>query len=814
MRAIDEREVTRIQEASRNSQMLTSGQVLEDADPAELYQAVARAVRDEIMGRWAQARKERIEQGDKRVYYLSVEYLLGRALINNLMNLGLYEAYRRACEGLGLDLNAIEEMEAEPGLGNGGLGRLAACFLDSLATERLPAMGCGIRYEYGLFRQRIVDGGQREEPDDWLRLGNAWEIPRPEQAVEVRFGGRVEENWGADGKLRIDHREYRSVLAVPYDMPVVGYGAGATATLRLWSAQAPEGINMPHFAQGDYVKAAEERELAEVISKVLYPEDNHPAGKMLRLKQHYFFVSATMQYIVKTFKRRNPGVPLDRLPEQAAVHINDTHPSLAIPELMRILMDEEGIDWEGAWNIARATFSYTNHTIMAEALEKWPEEMFRTLLPRIHSIVKAIDGRFRQQLAAFYPGRGDLVNRGAILESGQVRMANLCIALSHAVNGVSQLHAQILRQDVFRVFADMEPEKFFGITNGVTPRRWLHQANPGLAGLITDTIGEGWVRDAGELGRLNRYVEDPGFRARFAGVKRANKERFARWLGERQGVRLDPEAIFDVQAKRLHEYKRQLLNVLHILSLYVRIRDDAGFRPQPRAFLFGAKAYPGYEMAKRVIRLITATGRLVEGDPAARACIQVAFVENYGVTAAQLLIPAADISEQLSTAGKEASGTGNMKFMLNGAVTVGTLDGANVEIADAVGRDNIFIFGHDAAQARELERAGYDSLGLYRADPLLRRVLDMLRDGSLGEDFSPIFDALVTANNGRADAYLNLKDFAAYAAAQREAEAAYRDPDRWWAMAARNTANAGAFSSDRAIREYNARIWHLAPIEP
>ena len=793
------------------------GKTVEDATVEQIYQACAMTVRDEIMDHYTATQEALKSFEGKRLYYLSVEFLMGRALSNNIMNLEKTQAYRLAMRNLGLDMDEVLEREPDAGLGNGGLGRLAACFLDSLSTMELPVMGCGIRYEYGLFRQRIVDGYQVEMPDTWLENGNAWEILKNEDTVEVHFGGRIEEDWSGE-KMVIHHVDYNTVNAVPYDVPILGYDSKTTGVLRLWSAKSPTRIDMGYFNRGDYIRASEEKELSETISKVLYPEDNNHEGKLLRLKQHYFFVSATMQYALNTFKKQY-GTQFHLLPEKIAVHINDTHPGLAIPELMRLLMDEEGLGWEEAQDICRRVFAYTNHTVMGEALERWPEQMFRELIPRIHTIVTVMNERYCQYLWQQFPGQWDRISAMAIIGYGEVRMANLCVAMGHSVNGVSALHTEILKSDTFKDFYALEPQKFCSITNGVTHRRWLKQANPRLAELVTEAIGPGWITQPDQLARLKPFADDPAFRERFAAIKRANKARMADHIRAELGVAVDPDSIFDVQAKRLHEYKRQLLNCLHILYLYDQLVENPNLAITPQTFLFAAKAAPGYHRAKLIIKLINAIAELIDNHPATRGKIKVAFLPNYSVSLAEKLMPAADISEQISTAGKEASGTGNMKFMLNGAITLGTLDGANVEILEQVGPQNIFIFGLTAPEVDALfASGGYRSVNEYETNAALRRTLDHLIDGTLCPDqprlFSELYQALLFGDNGgMADPYLLLKDFASYAHTHELCEAAYRDADRWQRMAVLNTASCGVFSSDRTIADYNRLIWHLEPLK-
>ncbi len=788
------------------------GKTLETASMEELYKASAICIRDEIVDMWVSAKEKAEEENLKKVYYLSAEFLMGRAYINNMINLGILEKYRSAFDSLGLNLSDIANQEKDAGLGNGGLGRLAACFLDSLATLELPAMGCGIRYEYGLFRQKIVDGEQVELEDNWIEDGYIWEMERPDDAVEVRFNGEIEEVW-TENHMTPVHKNYNTVLAVPYDVPVVGYQSPYPATLRLWSARAKDRFNMNFFDRGEYVKAMEERELAEVITKVLYPNDNHEQGKLLRLKQFYFFTSATMQYLVKEHKRKYGD--LHTLPSHAAIQINDTHPTLAIPELMRILMDEEGFDWDSAYAIVQSMFNYTNHTILAEALECWDEQMFKLLLPRIYSIVQAMNEKYCRWLNRFFPGDMDRISRMSIVAYNQIRMANLCVAVCGHVNGVSQLHGEILRQQLFADEYRVSPGKFLAITNGITHRRWLAVANPGLTKLMTSVIGDGFLKDYREFEKLMPFTGDEEFLKLYAGVKQENKVRLANYLYSAQGVELRTDAIFDVQAKRLHEYKRQLLKCLHILYLYNKLHENPRFLTQPIVFLFAAKAAPGYLRAKNIIRLINAIADLIHNDPLTNSLLQVVFIENYSVSNAELLIPAADISEQISTAGLEASGTGNMKFMMNGALTLGTMDGANIEIYDQVGKDNIFIFGAGEEDISSMKRYhSYRPGEIYEKNMDVRNAVNRLIDGTLpgvsNHRFSDLYQSLLFGDYGGADPYFLLYDFASYIHAFDRARHLYqREPLTWMKKAAINTAKSGFFSSDRTILEYNDRIWHL-----
>ena len=787
-----------------------------DATPNQIYQAVASTVRDEIMQRRSLSRGVRKDTKSKKLYYLSAEFLVGRALHNNMASLTNERNYLEAFQKLGIDKSLIFEQEPEPGLGNGGLGRLAACFLDSLSALKLPAMGCTIRYEYGLFRQKIVDGYQVEMPDNWLDNGNLWEIARPDQSVDVHFGGTVEEYVDGIGRTRFRQVGGYTVEAVPYEMPALGYDSTMVNMLRTWSARSPKTIDMPSFNRGEYVQAVEQKELAEVISKILYPEDNHTAGKELRLKQQYFFSSASVKYAVKDFIRVH-GREWDLFSDKVAIHINDTHPGMAIPELMRILIDEHGLDWDRAEDIARKTCAYTNHTVLQEALERWPEEMVERLLPRIYMILKELNERLCKKLWETYTGQWERIGRMAIIGYGQIHMANLCVSMCHTVNGVSQIHADILRRQTFHDFYLIEPERFLGITNGITHRRWLMEANPGLSGLIDDAIGDAWRKHPERLIDLMPFADNTAFREKFDSVKRQNKLALAAYLRRRQGAQVDTSSIFDVQAKRLHEYKRQLMNALSMLMLYDRIDRDPTYTFQPVTFLFGAKAAPGFYRAKLIIRLINAIGDLVAKHPRASKLIKVVFLENYCVSAAEVLMPATDVSEQLSTAGKEASGTGNMKFMMNGAVTIGTMDGANVEIFQSVGKENIYIFGLSAEEV-ELGYATYRASAIFETNADVRRALTMLIDGTLSPDnphlFQELYHALLFGDNGgMADPYFVLKDLPDYLRTRQRLVKDYANRDKWLTMAVKNVACSGVFSSDRTITEYNDQIWHLKPLE-
>lgn len=794
-----------------------NGRTIEEASNGQIYRALASTVRDQIMQKWMISREERKTNNNKRLFYLSVEFLMGRSLYTNILNLVSLDAYKQALDELHIDVDKVLQEEPEPALGNGGLGRLAACFMDSLASLDLPAMGCSIRYEYGLFRQKIVDGQQVELPDYWLGNGNVWEMPVMEDACEVHFNGHVEMG-NENGRTVFRHVGYNTVEAVPYDMPLVGYDTSTVNSLRLWSARAPKRIDLSDFNHGHYVQASEEKELAEAISNILYPEDNHYEGKLLRLKQQYFFTSATLQYILKDFKKLN-GTNWSKLPEKVVIHINDTHPGLAIPELMRLLMDEEGLGWDEAQQIVSRTMAYTNHTIMAEALEKWPEDMVKSLLPRIYQILVEMNKRLCARLWNFFPGEAERVGRMAIIAYGYIHMANLCVAMTFSTNGVSQLHGDILKQETFHDFYLVMPEKFSAITNGITHRRWLMACNPQLTKLICDTIGTDWVKDPELLHDLAPYADDAAFREQFEKIKHNNKVRLSNFLKEHQGAIVDPNFIFDAQSKRLHEYKRQMLNALHILVLYNRIVNDPNFTMHPRVFIFGSKAAPGYNRAKLIIRFINGLSALIAKHPRASKMLQVVFLENYDVSSAQLLIPATEISEQISTASKEASGTGNMKYMMNGAITIGTMDGANVEISEQVGMDNIYIFGMRSDTVLDMYRErNYNPMTIFETNQELRLALTQMIDGTVLPDapsaLQDLYHSLLIGDWGNmADPFFVLKDFGSYSMAQRRIDADYADRDKWNRMAVINTAMSGVFCSDRTIREYNDTIWHLDPLK-
>ena len=811
---LKKKSVEQIKEELLEKLSTTFGCGIEEATDEQVYQALAMMVRDEVMQRRSVSRGVRKQTGSKKVYYLSAEFLVGRALYNNMVNLVNEGNYLKALDELGIDRSVIFEEEPEPGLGNGGLGRLAACFLDSLTTLKLPAMGCSIRYEFGLFRQKLVDGYQVEVPDNWLDWGNVWEIPRPEQTVEVHFGGRVVP-YDDHGRMRFAHENYTTVLAVPYDIPTLGYDTTMVNFLRVWSARSPKQIDMQSFNSGQYVKAMAERELAEVISKILYPNDDSYQGKELRLKQQYFFSSASVQYAVSDFlKVYGPNWSI--FPDKVAIHINDTHPAVAIPELMRVLMDEHDLGWDEAEDICRRTFAYTNHTVLQEALERWPESLFAETLPRIYMILQEMNRRLCEKLWKSYPGQWERIGHMAILGYNQAHMANLCMAYAHSVNGVSAIHTDILKKQTFHDFYILEPQKFVSITNGITHRRWLIQCNPGLSSLIDEAIGDGWRKDMDQLIRLKPFADDAAFREKFAKIKAENKLRLAEHVRRQQGIEMNPDSLFDAQAKRLHEYKRQLMNALGILMRYNEIAANPDRTYLPRTYIFGAKAAPGYQRAKLTIKLINSIADMVRRHPVASKYIDVVFLENYSVSQAEVLMPAAELSEQISTAGKEASGTGNMKFMMNGAVTIGTMDGANCEIHDAVGAENIYIFGLTAEQV-ERGYSSYRSYEIYETNPAIRKALEQLIDGTLCPEhprmFQEIYHALLFGDGGgMADPYFVLKDLPQYMAAQKKIDGDYTDKDLWLRKAVLNTACSGGFSSDRTIREYNDRIWHLKPL--
>ena len=776
------------------------------ATPVQMYKAVALVLRDMLLLQKQRFNREAYKQGSKRVYYLCMEFLLGRSLKNNLYNLDLTKQFSDAVKSFGVELNDLYELEADAGLGNGGLGRLAACFFDALAANNYPAMGFSIRYEYGLFKQKIVENTQVELPDIWLDTGEVWMMPRSDKSFTVKLGGHVVEDW-SDGTLKIRHEGVSLVEALPYDVMISGHGGKGVSVLRLWRASAPASFDMKSFTQGDYFAAMRGDNEAELISKVLYPSDDHFEGKQLRLSQQYFLVSASLQSIIKDHLKRNPS--LDNLAEKAAIHINDTHPALAVPELMRLLMDEYGFAWEKAWDITVNTIAYTNHTVMSEALEKWSEDLVRMRLPRIYSILKEIDARFYGEHRDCTP---EQLSRMFIIGNGQVRMANLAVIGSHSINGVSALHSDIIKESVFKDFYAILPERFTNVTNGIAHRRWLNQANPRLASLISSLIGDGYVSDADKLEELLKYSYDDSVLKKLDEIKRANKAEFSDYVKKTAGFSLNPDSRFDSQIKRLHEYKRQLLNVLKIIDKYLSVLDNPDISVTPETFIFGAKAAGGYYHAKRIISLINCLSKEIQRNPKVKSKVDVLFLENYNVTKAERLIPASEVSEQISLAGKEASGTSNMKFMLNGAITLGTVDGANVEIAQRVGEDNIFTFGFKADEVEKVWQAGYNASHLYSSDAQIRRVVDALRTGFDGQSFSDIADYLTLGTNYVADPYMVLGDFKDYLRAALDLDKAYADRKKWNRMALVNIARSGVFSADRSIKEYCDNIWHLKPV--
>jgi len=786
---------------------------IEEATQEQIFQAVSYSVKDVIIDNWLATQKAYDEQDPKIVYYMSMEFLMGRALGNNLINLCAYGEVKEALEELGFDLNCIEDQEPDPALGNGGLGRLAACFLDSLATLNYAAYGCGIRYHYGMFKQKIQNGYQIEVPDNWLKNGYPFELRRPEYAKEVHFGGYVRVEYDPEkGGNKFIHEGYQAVKAIPYDMPITGYDNDVVNTLRIWDAEPIVDFELDSFDKGDYKKAVEQENLARNIVEVLYPNDNHYAGKELRLKQQYFFVSASLQAAIAKYKKKHDDI--HKLYEKVTFQMNDTHPTVAVAELMRILMDEEGLGWDEAWEVTRKSVAYTNHTIMSEALEKWPIELFSRLLPRVYQIIEEINRRFILEIQAKYPGNYEKIKKMAIIYDGQVKMAHLAIAAGYSVNGVARLHTEILKNQELKDFYEMMPEKFNNKTNGITQRRFLLHANPLLADWITEHIGPDWITDLPQLKKLAVYADDEKALQEFMNIKFKNKERLAKYILEHNGVEVDPHSIFDVQVKRLHEYKRQLLNILHVIYLYNQIKMHPEMEFYPRTFIFGAKASAGYATAKKIIKLINSVADIVNNDASINGKIKVVFIENYRVSNAEWIFAAADVSEQISTASKEASGTGNMKFMLNGAPTLGTMDGANVEIVEEVGAENAFIFGLSSDEVINYENnGGYDPNVIYNTDEEIRQVLMQLINGTFSNDtelFRDLYDSLLnTKNTDRADRYFILADFRSYADAQKRVEAAYRDEKGWAKKALLNTACSGKFTSDRTIQEYVDDIWHL-----
>ena len=788
---------------------------VDEASQQELYQAVSYVVKDAIIDDWIATQKQYEKDDPKIVYYMSMEFLLGRALGNNLINMTAYKEVKEALEEMGLNLNELEDQEPDPALGNGGLGRLAACFLDSLASLGYAAYGCGIRYRYGMFKQKIKDGYQEEKPDNWLKNGNPFELRRPEYAKEVRFGGNIRVEYDdKTGDIRFKQENYESVLAVPYDYPIVGYDNHIVNTLRIWDAEPIVDFQLDSFDRGDYHKAVEQQNLAKTIVEVLYPNDNHYAGKELRLKQQYFFVSASLQAALTKYKKHHDDI--HKLPEKMTIQMNDTHPTVAVAELMRLLLDEEGLGWDEAWEITTKTCAYTNHTIMAEALEKWPIDLFSRLLPRVYQIIQEIDRRFVAKIREMYPGNEEKVAKMQILRDGQVKMAHLAIVAGYSVNGVARLHTEILKKQELRDFYEMMPQKFNNKTNGITQRRFLMHGNPLLADWVTDKLGtKDWITDLSLMSGLKKWVDDEEALKEFMSIKYENKVRLAKYIKEHNGIEVDPRSIFDVQVKRLHEYKRQLLNILHVMYLYNEIKEHPEISFYPRTFIFGAKASAGYIRAKQIIKLINSVADVVNNDRSINGKLKVVFIEDYRVSNAEIIFAAADVSEQISTASKEASGTGNMKFMLNGAPTLGTMDGANVEIVEEVGAENAFIFGLSSDEVINYENnGGYNPMDIYNSDADIRRVVNQLVDGTYSqgdkEMYRDLYNSLLTAQGGsKADTYFILKDFRSYADTQKKVEEAYRDKDRWAKMALLNTASCGKFSSDRTIQQYVDDIWHL-----
>ena len=794
-----------IMDALADSLYRSFGCTLEEATERQIYRALCGVLRELLTEKNSAFLQKNAQEEKKEVYYMSMEFLVGTSLHNNLFNLGLEQECREGLAKLGIDIEKLYEMEPDAGLGNGGLGRLASCYMDAATGLGYSVTGCSIRYEFGIFRQKIVDGWQMEFPDNWLEMGDVWLRTREDDAVEVRFGGELRE-WMDNGRFRVAQVGYQAVTAVPHDMFISGYDTGAANRLVLWSAKLPLSFDMAAFSRGDYVRALEQNAMAETISKVLYPADDHIQGKRLRLRQQYLLVSASLQAILKKhFKHYHT---FDNLPEKVAIHINDTHPALCVPELMRLLIDEHDYGWDEAWDITCRTLSYTNHTVMSEALERWNVDLFRELLPRVYSVCCEINRRLIESLCCAYPNDWGKIDYMAVIADNEVRMANLCLAACHKVNGVSKLHTQILRDGIFRDYCALQPERFLNVTNGIAYRRWLCQSNPLLTELLAELIGSDFLRDARALEGLLKYQDDNEVRERLQCIKRSNKQRLAALIADRNGVRVDPDSIFDIQIKRLHEYKRQLLNILHVLYLYNQIKANPTAPFVPRTFIFAAKASAGYIRAKQTISLIVAVSKLVNSDPQVRDKLKVVFIEDYKVSLAEIIIPAADISEQISVAGKEASGTGNMKLMINGAVTVGTLDGANVEIHEQVGDENIFLFGLKAGEVEALWKQGYDPREFLT--PELEEVLKMLTSGVLGQRYDDIVDSLLTSRFGVADAYMTVADFADYARVQRVVSETYEKPEVFGKMSLINIAKAGIFSADRAVEEYAEKIWHLS----
>ena len=786
---------------------------VDEATPQQLFQAVSYAIKDIIIDNWIETQEKYKKDDPKTVYYMSMEFLMGRALGNNLINLTYYDDVKEALTEMGIDLNVLEDEEPDAALGNGGLGRLAACFLDSLATLGYPAYGCGIRYKYGMFRQKIRDGYQIEAPDDWLKDGNPFEVRRDEYAKEVRFGGSIKvEKDPVTGRYMYGQKDYESVLAIPYDVPIVGYGNGIVNTLRIWDAKAITDFQLDNFNRGEYHKAVEQENLAKTIVEVLYPNDNHMAGKELRLKQQYFFVSATLQEAIAKYKRDYEGCDLRDFHKKVVFQLNDTHPTVAIPELMRLLMDEEGLEWEEAWAVVSNACAYTNHTIMSEASEKWPIDLFKRLLPRVYQIVEEINKRFVNEIKERYPNNEQKVRKMAILYDGKVRMANMAIASGYSVNGVAALHTEILKNQELKDFYEMMPEKFNNKTNGITQRRFVLHGNPLLAEWITENIGDGWITDLSQISQLKPLANQPRAVREFMDIKYRNKVRLAEYIKKHNGIYVDPNSIFDVQVKRLHEYKRQLLNILHIMYLYNQLKANPYMDFYPRTFIFGAKAAAGYHNAKLIIKLINSVADVINNDVSINGKIKVVFIENYRVSNAEIIFAASDVSEQISTASKEASGTGNMKFMANGAIQLGTMDGATIEIVEEAGAENAFIFGLSSDEVINFEQhGGYNPMDIYNNDADIKKVVDQLVDGTYNENrelFRDLYNSLLYA-----DTYFVLKDFKPYAAAQKRVEEMYRNKEWWGRAALLNVASCGKFSSDRTIQQYAEEIWHLEKVE-
>lgn len=802
------------QEVVKNNVKRLYRKTIEEANQQQLFQAVSYAVKDEIIDKWLATQEQFKKEDPKTVYYMSMEFLMGRALGNNLINMTEYKEVAEALDEMGINLNVIEDQEPDAALGNGGLGRLAACFLDSLASLGYAAYGCGIRYKYGMFKQKIEDGYQKETPDDWLKDGNPFEVRRDEYTKEVRFGGTIRIHYNEETKRNEFIQEnFESVRAIPYDMPIVGYGNNVVNTLRIWDAEAITNFHLDSFDRGEYQKAVEQENLAKTIVEVLYPNDNHYAGKELRLKQQYFFISASLQEAIAKYLRDHDDIR--KFHEKVTIQMNDTHPTVSVAELMRLLMDEQGLEWDEAWEVTTKTCAYTNHTIMAEALEKWPIDLFQRLLPRVYQIIEEINRRFVNEIRAKYPGNEEKVKKMAILYDGQVKMAHLAIVAGYSVNGVAKLHTEILKNEELKDFYEMMPEKFNNKTNGITQRRFLLHGNPLLAEWVTEHIGKGWITDLAQMAKLKPLAEDAKACEEFMSIKYKNKERLAKYIWEHNHVEVDPRSIFDVQVKRLHEYKRQLLNILHVMYLYNKIKEHPEMSFYPRTFIFGAKAAAGYKRAKQTIKLINSVADVINNDRSINGKIKVVFIEDYRVSNAELIFAGADVSEQISTASKEASGTGNMKFMLNGAPTLGTMDGANVEIVEEVGIENAFIFGLSSDEVINYENhGGYNPMDIYNNDWEIRRVVDQLVDGTYAhgdrEMYRDLYNSLLnTKSSDRADTYFILKDFRSYAEAQCRVEEAYRDKDRWAKMALLNTASCGKFTSDRTIQEYVDDIWKL-----